>query len=126
MAYVATEKEKTERKEKRAAIMERAKALQEAGTVRAVAISITGKPYSGVNQCLIAAQNGPAGVYGGFRAWMKNGRAVRKGGHGVIIYAPIMKKPDATTTATDTPEKVAMTTAYVFHIEQTDPVAVPA
>lgn len=123
MAYVSTELERAERKARRAAIVARAKALQAAGAAHNVAVSITGKQYSTVNQYLIAAQNGAAGVYGGFHSWKAQGRKVKKGGRGVVIYAPIMKKPDGSlSTVSDAPEKVAMTTACVFHLDQTEPI----
>lgn len=57
-------------------------------------VTIEGRPLSVHNQCLIALQaafSGPQSptIVGGFRQWIKNGRAVRKGEHGFSIWVPI-------------------------------------
>ena len=113
--YASTPEQIAERKAKKAAIIARAKAMQEAGSKHDIALSLTGRSYSQVNQYLIAAQNGPAGLYGGFVGWKAQGRQVKKGGHGVIVYAPITKKDDDGSS-----EVVNMTTAYIFHVDQTE------
>lgn len=40
------------------------------------------------NMMLIALQNPHASVVGGFRQWIKHGRAVTKGEHGMMIWVP--------------------------------------
>jgi len=45
-------------------------------------------PLSVTNACLIALQMPSATIVGGFRQWIKVGRAVRKGEHGLAIWVP--------------------------------------
>lgn len=40
------------------------------------------------NQMLVALQHPTASVLGGFLQWLKHGRAVKKGEHGVMIWVP--------------------------------------
>src|SRR5689334_25449227 len=40
------------------------------------------------NQCLLAVQCPSATIVGGFRQWKKQGRAVKKGEHGHMIWCP--------------------------------------
>jgi hypothetical protein len=51
-----------------------------------------GHALSAHNQCLVAFQCSTATVVGGFRQWLKNGRQVRKGEHGAMIWVPIRVK----------------------------------
>lgn len=54
--------------------------------------TVTGHELSLANQMLIALQLPGASVLGGFRQWIKNGRAVRKGEHGAMIWCPSSAK----------------------------------
>jgi hypothetical protein len=56
-------------------------------------ISADGHAYSGTNTLLIALQRPGATVLGGFRQWLKHGRAVRKGERGISIWVPIGVSP---------------------------------
>ena len=47
-----------------------------------------GHEMSPTNQCLIMLQNPDATVVGGFRQWIRHGRKVRKGEHGISIWIP--------------------------------------
>jgi len=118
-----TEEQRKEVNAKRTAIMLAARAKAEAGEIADLAYKIDGTAYSPYNQCAIAVQNGVAGVYGGFRTWLQNGRAVKKGEHGLIVAAPIIKthKDAAGKVDRSEDEKVGMTWMTVFHIEQTEP-----
>lgn len=49
-------------------------------------VSCEGHSYSPNNHMLIAMQCPTASVLGGFRQWIKQGRAVRKGEHGIMIW----------------------------------------
>ncbi len=55
-------------------------------------VTIEGRPLSPFNQCMVAMQNHNATVVGGFRQWIKSGRAVMKGQHGYAIWVPIKGK----------------------------------
>ena len=128
MAKKYTEAERKEKNEKRTLIMLAARARAEAGEIANVAYKIDGTAYSPYNQCALAVQEGPAGVYGGFRTWLDNGRAVKKGEHGRIVAAPIIKthKDAAGKVDRSEDEKVGMSWTTIFHIEQTEAVAVTA
>lgn len=51
-------------------------------------VTCEGHSLSIGNQMLIALQCPTATVLGGFRQWLKHGRAVRKGEHGCMIWVP--------------------------------------
>ena len=51
-------------------------------------VTCEGRGLSLTNQMLIALQRPGATVLGGFRQWLKQGRAVRKGEHGCMIWVP--------------------------------------
>jgi hypothetical protein len=50
--------------------------------------TVEGRELSLCNQMLVALQLPAASVVGGFRQWIKQGRAVRKGEHGAMIWCP--------------------------------------
>ena len=50
--------------------------------------------YSLNNAILIAAQQPDATRIAGFHAWRKFGRCVRKGEHGIAIFAPMSRSKD--------------------------------
>jgi len=85
---------------------------------------LDGSEFSVTNSCLLALQSPTGSVFGGFRDWLKHGRAVRKGEHGSMIFFPI-------GTKSENPETGAITTVMdekrfgmgtVFEIGQTEPV----
>lgn len=51
-------------------------------------VTAEGHTLSLGNMMLIALQNPRASVVGGFRQWIKHGRAVMKGQHGMMIWVP--------------------------------------
>lgn len=51
-------------------------------------VTIEGRALSAVNSILIGFQNPRATIVGGFRQWIKHGRAVKKGEHGAVIWVP--------------------------------------
>ena len=74
---------------------------------------------------LIFAQCPTATRVQGYRAWNKAGYQVRKGGHGIAIYAPMLFASKRNTTSSDadsdsTP-RLGYRIAYVFDIAQVDP-----
>ena len=83
--------------------------------------TVEGRPLSVHNACLLAIQYPTVTLIGGFNQWLKAGRSVRKGEHGLMIWAPT-KPREATTTAqdstdTDSPNFIMVT---VFDVSQTD------
>ena len=80
--------------------------------------------YSFNNALLIAMQRPDATRVAGFHAWKKFGRVVKKGEHGIAIFAPMIgrrKDQDARDQSTSD-EKSALfgfRIAYVFDVEQT-------
>lgn len=81
-------------------------------------VTIEGHVLSVFNQCFLYFQSGemerPPSVVGGFRQWLKAGRCVKLGQHGMIIWVPSSKKDD-NGLVTDT----NFFTATVFDISQT-------
>jgi antirestriction protein ArdC len=80
--------------------------------------------YSLSNQMLILAQRPDATHVQGYRAWNKAGYQVRKGEHGIAIYAPMLfanKRERAADTDTDAAPRLGYRIAYVFDIAQVDP-----
>ena len=57
-------------------------------------VTIEGRALSIHNTCLVAVQCPSATVVGGFRQWLSAGRCVRKGEHGLMIWAPTTKRTD--------------------------------
>lgn len=86
--------------------------------------------YSSANQLLIWLQNPSATHIAGFHTWKRLGRSVRKGEHGIAIFAPIVfKRLSHEMTHDETDEKSGdvllekihgFKTAYVFDIAQTE------
>lgn len=62
-------------------------------------VTCEGRGLSLTNQMLIALQRPGATVLGGFRQWLKQGRAVRKGEHGCMIWVPCGVKGGADAAA---------------------------
>lgn len=90
----AEQKQKTaERKEKLKALCASLRSMpkeqREALAAKCAAvITCEGRALSLHNQCMVAAQNPFATVIGGFNQWRKLGRSVRRGEHGLVIWAP--------------------------------------
>ena len=57
--------------------------------------TVEGRALSVFNACLIASQNPQSTIVGGFRQWIKAGRAVRKGEHGMCIWVPLRQGADS-------------------------------
>jgi antirestriction protein ArdC len=82
--------------------------------------------YSLANQMLIFAQRPDATCVQGYRAWNKAGYQVRKGEHGIAIYAPMIfasKRDTAAESDTDAAPRLGYRVAYVFDIAQVDAIA---
>jgi antirestriction protein ArdC len=79
--------------------------------------------YSLANQMLIFAQRPDATCVQGYRAWNKAGYQVRKGEHGISIYAPTLfasKRDIAAESDPDAAPRLGYRVAYVFDIAQVD------
>jgi antirestriction protein ArdC len=57
----------------------------------------------------------------GFKAWLKLGRCVRKGEHGIAILAPVRVKERDDDREETGEGRVFFRTAYVFDVSQTEP-----
>jgi len=80
--------------------------------------------YSWCNTMLIYSQRPNASQVAGYRAWQKLNRQVRKGEHGIRIFAPCPFKPaNAKTGETDT--GIFFRCVSVFDLSQTDGEALP-
>jgi antirestriction protein ArdC len=82
--------------------------------------------YSLANQFLIFAQRPDARCVMGYRAWQQAGYQVRKGEHGIAIYAPMRfkaREADTADPADDTPAtpRLGFRVAYVFDVAQVEP-----
>ena len=78
--------------------------------------------YSWHNTMLIASQKPDAERVAGFKTWMTMGRHVRKGEHGIMIFAPRPWKHTDTDDAGNDVERQGVTfrPVYVFDVSQTD------
>ena len=82
--------------------------------------------YSLANQMLIFAQRPDATHVCGYRAWNKAGYQVRKGEHGIAIYAPMrfaQRDAGALDDGATTSPRLGFRVAYVFDISQVDALA---
>ena len=87
-----------------------------------------------MNQCLVARQNPSATIVGGFRQWIKNGRTVRKGEHGAMIWVPTGPRnadgtPESPLNGNAVPEtSEAIETRFligtVFDVSQTEEIQI--
>ena len=88
-------------------------------------VTVEGRSLSLNNQCLLALQCPAASIVGGFRQWLKQGRAVRKGEHGAMIWVPICKKSEEQPSDGDKDGEHSDThfiIGTVFDVGQTDEV----
>lgn len=80
--------------------------------------------YSLSNQLLIFAQRPDATQVMGYRAWQKAGHQVRKGEHGIAIYAPMRfatrTSDDELDESPSTAPRLGFRIAYVFDVTQVD------
>jgi len=80
--------------------------------------------YSFNNALLIALQRPDATRVAGFHAWRKFGRFVKKGEHGIAIFAPMSRRKDhderQPTTTEGEKAVFGFRIAYVFDVEQTE------
>jgi antirestriction protein ArdC len=86
--------------------------------------------YSWRNQLLIASQRPTATRVAGFQTWKQLGRWVRKGEHGIVIIAPIVRRgrreDSHLTVADDDESRIAgFRAAYVFDVAQTEGTELP-
>jgi len=96
---------------------------------KVVAANVEGHVLSLHNQCLLAVQCPHVTVVGGFRQWREQGRTVRRGEHGHMIWVPVTygeKNGDDTPQPSeiDGEEKktgVRFLIGTVFDISQTEP-----
>lgn len=96
MAYKATPEQHAAALERRAAMRKLAKQISDMVpaqraelAARFPVVTIEGRALSVFNSCLVATQSPNATVVGGFRQWIKAGRGVRKGEHGMAIWVPL-------------------------------------
>lgn len=82
--------------------------------------------YSFNNLLMILAQRPTATHVAGFRRWQDLGRQVRKGEHGIAIYAPIIRKLREDEEGYPGQRLVGFRLTYVFDVEQTDGEAIPS
>lgn len=90
--------------------------------------TVEDKQLSIPNTILVYLQQPTACVVGGFRQWLKHGRAVRKGEHGAAIWVPIFKPVDGSIHPAERCSELesaeAMETRFiigtVFDISQTN------
>lgn len=97
---------------------ERIKLADKAGIV-----TCDGHALSGKNQCLVILQCPGVSVVGGFRQWLKHGRAVRKGEHGAMIWVPIGGRKSTGAngeTVLEGGDETHFTIGTVFDISQTE------
>ena len=87
-------------------------------------VTVDGRQLSPFNVCLIVSQGGHAAtMVGGFRQWLKHGRAVKKGQHGFSIWVPSITKstlPRNDSSDETTAKKIEFLTGYVFDVAQTE------
>lgn len=78
--------------------------------------------YSWHNCMLIASQRPNATQVAGFKSWKKLGRYVRKGEHGIMIFAPCpFKRTETDDDGKDTErEGIYFKVVHVFDVAQTD------
>jgi antirestriction protein ArdC len=82
--------------------------------------------YSLANQFLIFAQRPNATHVLGYRAWNKAGYQVRKGEHGIAIYAPMRfatRDSEPLDDGATASPRLGFRVAYVFDISQVDAIA---
>ncbi len=90
-------------------------------------VTVEGRALSCFNCCLVIMQNPGATIVGGFRQWIKHGRAVKKGEHGAQIWVPTGAKGGS--DASEAPEDLEsgsdcrFISATIFDVTQTAEIA---
>ena len=95
---------------------ERAKWQAEAGLV----VTIDGRSLSPRNTIMCYFQRQGVTMVGGFRQWIKAGRAVRKGEHGMSILVPCMPGKDRADDDAAQNDSVRFIAGTVFDVSQTN------
>jgi hypothetical protein len=110
--------------------LERWQELTDAGLIAEYLARFDG--YSPRNAMLIAMQCPQATEVRGFKAWIAEGRCVRRGEHGIQILAPMPDREEekrvqeAHERGEETDRKrLRCRIAYVFDVAQTDALEVP-
>jgi len=85
-------------------------------------VTVEGRALSVHNMCLLAVQCPTVTVVGGFQQWIKAGRCVRKGEHGLMVWAPRMGAKDEAGQS----EREGFVMVTVFDVSQTDELAAQA
>lgn len=97
------------------------------------AITIEGRSLSAGNACLIAFQDPNATILGGFQQWRQHGRTVRKGEHGIMIWAPTRRREEPAPVgaaaglepaAVESGDRPGFIMVTVFDVAQTDAISV--
>lgn len=86
-------------------------------------VTIEGRALSLGNTLLTAMQCPSATMLGGFQQWRAAGRQVRKGEHGIMIWAPKTPKADANKQEgeiSSAEERTRFITITMFDVSQTD------
>lgn len=81
-----------------------------------VVATVEGRTLSATNTMLVVMQCQSATIVGGFRQWLKAGRVVRKGEHGISIWIPSGTKAENDAQ----PDDVHFLMGTVFNVSQTD------
>ncbi|NOT00659.1 MAG: DUF1738 domain-containing protein [Phycisphaerales bacterium] len=83
--------------------------------------------YSWGNTILIATQRPDATRVAGYKAWEKLGRHVRKGEHGIMIFAPhkFTRERERDNGESETVDGIGFHVTHVFDVGQTDGEALP-
>jgi len=121
----AQEKKRAEKKEKIRALAQQLKAMPDHDRERLasqvqIRKATDGSFYSVKNQCLIAFQKRDATLCASFDDWKKEGRTVRKGERGLIVFVPTFIKEKAKETDEERESLRGFITGYVFDITQTE------
>jgi len=85
-------------------------------------VTIEGRQLSVHNMCLLCVQNPHVTMVGGFRQWLKAGRAVRKGEHGLMIWAPRGTAKDEAAGMPGVQDEMRFLIVTVFDVSQTEEV----
>lgn len=130
MKHAATEQQKQAAAERREKFRELARRIgqmtaeqraQFAAQAPAV-VTVEGRVLSPFNQCLIVSQAPSATVIGGFRQWIKAGRCVRKGEHGLSLWIPSVRKAKEGEQGEEGDGETRFIMGTVFDVSQTEPV----
>ena len=87
-----------------------------------VVATVEGRTLSVFNQCLVASQYPSATLVGWFQQWIKAGRVVCKGEHGLAIWVPTHAKadPNAQSGEMSSADETRFIMGTVFDVSQTD------